>query len=381
MTQLVSSQNCERSHSTSAFLPGSVAYPSPLHIQPDPPSWCSEQGGGGSKTWTPTPLCTPALELVSLHPSQLLCRFSRKPWVLGFLWVKTTCASCYNADSWAVMILPQQLWGLPEEGGSVYVEMVTEDVGWGPCLERLCPGLTRLCWWTEGISRSQVLDESKCECIWECVWMCGSVCVCGVCVGDVWVWACDCQQVSIYEWARQCEHMTVWVCKCERSTVHTGGGGTRPGGGPHSWVAVERRCKQGEGCRCPGRRRRRASVWDAVKSTAVVAGTGGRRFPTAALLFLRTQAPVLWLSPEASRYKKVSCVGHGKWAKKTIWTWEGIWARAWQAAGPSWGAHRPAASLPVARGHAHTLPGRWGMSPCSVPAPESPSLPPPCASL
>lgn len=99
-------------------------------------------------------------------------------------------------------------------------------------------------------------------------------------------------------------------------------------------------------------------MWDMVKCTALAAGAGGRRRPAAALLFLRTHASVLWLSPEASRYKKVSCVGNGKRAKKTIWTWEGIWAGAWQTAGPPRGAPYPAASLPVAR-------GPW---PCSLPA-------------
>ena len=44
--------------------------------------------------------------------------------------------------------------------------------------------------------------------------------------------------------------------------------------------------QEGRGRRCPGRRRGRALVWDTVKSMAMAAGTGGRRRPAAALLFL-----------------------------------------------------------------------------------------------
>ena len=54
--------------------------------------------------------------------------------------------------------------------------------------------------------------------------------------------------------------------------------------------------------------------------------------------------------------KKVSCVGNGKRAEKTIWTGEGIWAGTWQAAGPSRGAR-----------HRCCQPAR-GLWPCPQPA-------------
>lgn len=59
---------------------------------------------------------------------------------------------------------------------------------------------------------------------------------------------------------------------------------------------------------------------------AAVPGAGDQQHLAAALLLLQTHVPALWLRPEASRYTRVSRAGHGKRAKKTIWTWEGIWA-------------------------------------------------------
>lgn len=55
---------------------------------------------------------------------------------------------------------------------------------------------------------------------------------------------------------------------------------------------------------------------------AVVTGTGDQQHAAAA----PTAHVPVWLSLEVSRYKQVSCAANGKRAKKTIWTWEGIWA-------------------------------------------------------
>lgn len=52
---------------------------------------------------------------------------------------------------------------------------------------------------------------------------------------------------------------------------------------------------------------------------AVAAGTGDRQHPAAELLFVQTHAPVLWRSPEATRYKQVSWAGNGKRAKEPGW--------------------------------------------------------------
>lgn len=68
-------------------------------------------------------------------------------------------------------------------------------------------------------------------------------------------------------------------------------------------------------------------MWDTIDlPDGSGVGAGGWWRPAAALLFLQTHVPGLWLSPQTSHYKNVSCVGNGKRAKKTIWPWEGIWA-------------------------------------------------------
>lgn len=168
------------------------------------------------------------------------------------------------------------------------------------------------------------MRESVCEHV--CLWACG-----------VSAWArvqgCDCRHVSVYEWACKCEHTSVsvweWACKCELMCEHTTvsmcGWGYETRRRTQGWVAVGGRQQLGRGCRCPGRKGR-ALVWDTINSMAVVAGTGDQQHPATALLLLQTHVPVLWLRPEASHYKRVSHAGHGKRAKKTIWTWEGIWA-------------------------------------------------------
>ena len=95
-------------------------------------------------------------------------------------------------------------------------------------------------------------------------------------------------------------------------------------------------------------------MWGAANSMA--AAMVARRAPQLlcfprgrmCLLFGRVQKPHV--------IKKVSCVGNGKRAEKTIWTWEGIWAGTWQAAGPSRGAR-----------HLCCQPAR-GLWPCPQPA-------------
>lgn len=65
--------------------------------------------------------------------------------------------------------------------------------------------------------------------------------------------------------------------------------------------------------------------WEEVKGfgvghmdlMAVAAGTGDWQHPAAELVaFLHTHAPVLWRSPEATRYKQVSWAGNGKGQRK-----------------------------------------------------------------
>lgn len=67
---------------------------------------------------------------------------------------------------------------------------------------------------------------------------------------------------------------------------------------------------------------------------------GDQQRPAAAMLFLQTRAPVLWRSPAATRYKQVLRAGNEMRAKKTIWTWGGVWAalelgRGWGLPSPS----------------------------------------------
>lgn len=77
---------------------------------------------------------------------------------------------------------------------------------------------------------------------------------------------------------------------------------------------------------------------------AVAAGTGDRQHPAAELLFVQTHAPVLWRSPEATRYKQVSWAGNGKRAKEPRWAREGIWAAL--ELGSGWGIS-PRSVLPL----------------------------------
>ena len=135
----------------------------------------------------------------------------------------------------------------------------------------------------------------------------------------------------------------------------------------------------GTGLGGPGARRQESRGVDALGGREAFWGGMQLTWQQWLLALGAASAPqLLWFSyahmclcagwSRSSCYKKVSCAGNGKRAKKILWTWEGIWAAL--ELGSSWALPRrppPPASPPWPSPHARKRPGWWGISPSLVP--------------